>query len=129
MGANNGTGQPYWFRCSKCRMRGDRNDGWSGDVTLTGKIRPHRGKAGARNAHIDREYVCNSCGHKGWSCHIDLAHKAGDHPDLLMENGETYLPSWARAKEKALTRAVGADCEHPDSQIESNALRTKGGCG
>jgi hypothetical protein len=98
MGSNNGTGQPNWFRCSQCRRTTRGGDGgWLGDVELTGRRRPHRGKSGARNTHIDREYVCQSCGHVGWSCHVDLAHKAGDHRDLMIENGETYLPSWARA--------------------------------
>ena len=97
MGANNGTGQPYWFRCSVCRRHGQRDHGWMGGVELTGRKRPHRGKSGARNSHIDREYRCLDCGHVGWSCHVDLAHKAGESPDLMMKDGETYLPSWARA--------------------------------
>ena len=97
MGANNGTGQPYWFRCSKCRRHGQRNDGWLGRVELTGRARRHRGKSGARNAHIDREYRCSDCGHVGWSCHVELADKAGESPDLLMrDDGSTYLPDWSR---------------------------------
>jgi hypothetical protein len=97
MGSNNGTGQPYWFRCSKCRSttRGG-SGGWSADVTLTGRRRPHRGKAGARNSFIDREYECGDCGHVGWSCHVDLAYKAGESPDLQIKDGEDYLPSWGR---------------------------------
>lgn len=97
MGSNNGTGQPYWFRCSKCRstIRGG-NGGWAGDVTLTGRKRPHRGKAGARNSFIDREYTCMTCGHVGWSCHVDLADKAGDHRDLMIKDGVEVLPSWAK---------------------------------
>lgn len=99
MGANNGTGQPYWFRCSKCRRHGGRNDGWVGCVTLTGKKRVHRGKQGARNTFIDREYVCGSCGHTGWSCHIDLAGKAGEHHNFHLEpDGSLSLPSYARLK-------------------------------
>ncbi len=98
MGANNGTGQPNFFRCSKCRstLRGGRNTGWAGCVNLTGRKRPHRGKAGARNSFIDREYVCQDCGHVGWSCHIDLAYKAGDHQDLQIKDGVEVLPSWSR---------------------------------
>lgn len=96
MGSNNGTGQPNWFRCSKCRstLRGG-NGGWAGDVKLTGRKRPHRGKAGARNTFIDREYCCNTCGHTGWSCHVDLARKAGDHLELMIKDGVEVLPSWA----------------------------------
>lgn len=97
MGANNGTGQPNWFRCSKCRstLRGSKG-GWAGDVTLTGRRRPHSGKAGARNSYIDREYECGSCGHVGWSCHIELGYKAGDPRELMLKDGEPVLPSWAR---------------------------------
>lgn len=97
MGANNGTGQPNWFRCSKCRQRAMGDTGWANCVTLTGRKRPHRGKAGARNSFIDREYTCLDCGHTGWSCHIDLAKLAGDHPDLMLDkSGEPFLPSWVK---------------------------------
>jgi predicted RNA-binding Zn-ribbon protein involved in translation (DUF1610 family) len=96
MGANNGTGQPNWFRCSKCRRHGQRDDGWAGGVTLTGRKREHVGKQGARNTYIDRQYRCDSCGHVGWSCHVDLAMKAGEHRELhLADDGSTYLPTWA----------------------------------
>lgn len=94
MGSNNGTGQPNWFRCSKCRstLWGARNDGWASQVELTGRKRPHRGKVGARITHIDREYRCRSCGHVGWSAHIDLCDKAGDHRYLMIKDGVEYLP-------------------------------------
>lgn len=97
MGANNGTGQPYWFRCSQCRstVRGS-DGGWAGDVDLTGRRRPHRGKVGARITSIDREYACRSCGHVGWSAHLDLCIKAGDHRYLQIRDGEAFLPSYAR---------------------------------
>ena len=97
MGSNNGTGQPYWFRCSKCRstIRGG-DGGWLGDAELTGRRREHPGKRGARITGIAREYRCRSCGHVGWSAHIDLCHKMGDHHYARWENGEIVLPSYAR---------------------------------
>lgn len=100
MGSNNGTGQPYWFRCSQCRVHGSRLvGGWAADVTLTGGKRPHRGKAGQRNSFIDREYTCGSCGHKGWSCHIDLAFKAGDHRYLQIKDGVESMPTWVKKED------------------------------
>jgi hypothetical protein len=100
MGSNNGTGQPNWFRCSKCRstVRGGHHCGFANDVELTGEQRPHRSKkGGARITHIDRQYRCLSCGHVGWSCHVELADKAGESPDLMMNaDGTMYLPVWAR---------------------------------
>lgn len=96
MGSNNGTGQPYWFRCSKCRstVRGGHKTGY--DVLLTGRKREHRGKVGARITHIDREYVCLDCGHYGWSAHIELCDYAGDHRYLMFKDGKLHLPSYAR---------------------------------
>jgi len=44
-------------------------------VHLTGRVRPRRQKRyqtiGSRSDHFEREYVC-SCGHVGWSNHLDL---------------------------------------------------------
>lgn len=95
MGSNNGTGQPNYFRCSKCRLtvRGPRH-GW--DVTLTGRRRAHRGKRGARITGIDREYACNDCGHVGWSAHIDLCDRMGDHRYHEWRDGALHLPSYVR---------------------------------
>jgi hypothetical protein len=78
MGANNGTGQPYWFRCSveRSTVRGGLPEDHV--VTLTGRSRPTKGRGGgARVSDRDREYQC-SCGHKGWSRHVDLAMMAGE---------------------------------------------------
>jgi hypothetical protein len=50
-------------------------------VTLTGRQRKARFKRGSapgtRSTFIEREYEC-SCGHVGWSNHIDLARMAGE---------------------------------------------------
>lgn len=96
MGSNNGTGQPNWFRCSKCRTTlRSRDGGWR--ATLTGRKRPHRGKVGARITFVDREYTCDTCGHVGWSAHIDLCRQAGDNRYLQIKNGVESLPNYARA--------------------------------
>ncbi len=99
MGSNNGTGQPYWFRCTKCRstLNASRG-GFAGDVDLTGrKRRVKSNKGGARVTPIMREYRCRNCGHVGWSRHIDLAKKAGEHRYLDMDkDGNLVLPSYAR---------------------------------
>ena len=86
-GANNGTGQPYNFQCSKCRLKKGRAfDDFDrsrlarlGDfrrVKLTGrKWRKNDGACGCRNDNWVREYICDDCGHKGRSRHVDLKEK------------------------------------------------------
>lgn len=77
-GANNGTGQPLSFRCSKCRLvdgaHGARSErGWVSRVKLTGRHKAARhGNAGGRNSTQRREYECLDCRHVGWSRHMDL---------------------------------------------------------
>jgi hypothetical protein len=74
-----GTGSPVAFRChverSTLRRGGEHR------VKLTGRVRPYepRGPMGSRSTFVAREYEC-SCGHVGWSNHIDLAHYA--HPEM-----------------------------------------------
>ena len=77
---------PLNFRCSKCRHRAApfykadrnpyRNDGWL--VNLTGRTRDanRRGDAGGGSDIDAREYECLTCGHIGWSRHIDLKRQA-----------------------------------------------------
>jgi hypothetical protein len=47
-------------------------------VELTGRERPYHRKRhtvkGSRSTEISREYRC-SCGHVGWSNHVDLARR------------------------------------------------------
>lgn len=78
-----GTGSPVWFAChvGRSTIRG----GGDHTVKLTGRIRPSRFSRapGSRSTFVTREYEC-SCGHVGWSNHIDLARLA--HPD--MSNGD-----------------------------------------
>lgn len=85
-GSNAGTGQPLYFQCGKCRLRGGgywrldtsyarwiRKMGKADRITLTGRTRaaPH-GNAFGRSTTRRREYKCLDCGHVGWSRHSDL---------------------------------------------------------
>lgn len=80
MSRSQGTGSPVWFLCPVFRQErsfGLREPHWrSHDIELTGRERPYhpnRGSAlGLRSDTTSREYVC-SCGHRGWSNHVDLA--------------------------------------------------------
>lgn len=78
MGANNGTGQPYWFRCSACRRTHALGGGGHvKDVALTGKTRKYTGgNRGPRGSRTHYQYVCHTCGHEGWSRHVELERKA-----------------------------------------------------
>lgn len=84
MGLSAGPGPPVYFACPKERR--ERNEArWLGEslarvherhrVVLTGRTRPYRsphGSAlGVRSTTTAREYRC-SCGHVGWSNHVDL---------------------------------------------------------
>lgn len=77
---------PYFFECHEARKiyYGTRSS--TGDpvtrtrieraqhrVTLTGRTKPRRHPRGGgfRSSDVQREYRC-SCGHVGWSSHIDL---------------------------------------------------------
>ncbi len=81
MGANNGSGQPYFFMCHGCRrIKGSLGYSDKGSrlaVKLTGRKRyaNRGGNAGGRNSTHAREYKCSDCGHIGWSRHIDLEDK------------------------------------------------------
>jgi hypothetical protein len=72
-GKGAGTGSPVFFFCWASRQVGDSKQGHV--VNLTGRERPYHRKRysakGSRSSDVSREYVC-SCGHIGWSNHIDL---------------------------------------------------------
>jgi len=80
-GKGHGTGSPIAFRCWRERREWRPGLRENHVVTLTGRKRPYQSARysvhGARSDHFAREYVC-SCGHTGWSAHIDLAYMAGD---------------------------------------------------
>ena len=81
MGRSAGTGSPVWFSCAACRRRGSRG---GHNFQLTGRTKPYRssGALGSRSTATSREYRC-TCGHVGWSNHIDLerfAVRQGDTP-------------------------------------------------
>jgi hypothetical protein len=80
MGQSAGAGSPVWFMCYRERQsRGIRDylpGGWVRHrIKLTGRTRPYKppkGSArGTRSTGLSREYEC-SCGHVGWSNHMDL---------------------------------------------------------
>lgn len=79
MGANNGSGWPFYFHCAACKKQpgwGHRatKPGWH--VVRTGRTRPYTGgNLGVRGTKTFHEYFCTDCGHKGWSRHVDLARK------------------------------------------------------
>lgn len=69
-GTNAGTGCPIAFRChGERRLTDERRGGHV--VHVTGRERKAQGNRNARMDVVAREYVC-SCGHTGWSRHIDL---------------------------------------------------------
>ena len=86
-GTNAGTGRPISFQCWKCRRKKGRllegrvrdilgHKGRANRVWLTGNKRDNgNGNAGCGNDIFDREYICDDCGHQGWSRHIELARK------------------------------------------------------
>jgi hypothetical protein len=73
-GTNAGTGQPISFKCAVERRE---NLGLWGrihhQVERTGRSKPYRrlGQGGMRTMRTAFEYRC-SCGHVGWSAHIDI---------------------------------------------------------
>lgn len=76
---SHGTGYPICFFCAEARHIYYRDTGRQAReraehvVTLTGRTRPTKrnGKGHPRKSWTTREYRC-SCGHVGWSSHIDL---------------------------------------------------------
>lgn len=81
-GTNAGTGCPIAFRCHQERRHTidpQRDPNYRNHtVHVTGRERPAGGNRNIRMDTVTREYVC-SCGHTGWSRHIDLA-KRKWHP-------------------------------------------------
>jgi hypothetical protein len=73
MSRSAGTGSPVWFRCWACRSTLVRDT--HSTVELTGRTKPSPRRKhhtlGLRSTMTLREYRC-SCGHVGWSNHIDL---------------------------------------------------------
>jgi hypothetical protein len=79
-GTNAGTGCPIAFACAVARREKAadellRRQPRRHDVVLTGRERPARINRNARMDSVTREYRC-SCGHVGWSRHIDLKLRA-----------------------------------------------------
>lgn len=80
------TGQPHFFRCTRCNRRQSmapgrhpRNTqgawgegGFAKDCVLTGRKRETRSTFGGNMDRYEREYRCSTCGHVGWSRHPQL---------------------------------------------------------
>lgn len=81
MSRSAGTGSPAWFTCTVDRQERFTR---SHQVELTGRERPYQPKRGTaigtRSTFVAREYRC-TCGHVGWSNHVDLARLAGATDD------------------------------------------------
>ena len=75
MGANNGTGNPMYFACAKARKERSYREREGHVVELTGRSKAAGRRGGIRNSDRSREYKC-SCGHVGWSRHVDLERRA-----------------------------------------------------
>jgi len=77
-GTKAGTGQPITFRCWAERRERWQSFHRADDhvMTMTGRSRPYHGHKGGRMTTTAYEYRC-SCGHVGWSAHVDAARKAG----------------------------------------------------
>jgi len=79
MGANNGSGWPLTVRCAKCKRGRDwrRSDTNDTDLVRTGRTKPYKGgNRGVRGLNTFHEYRCLTCGHVGWSRHVDIMRKA-----------------------------------------------------
>lgn len=85
MSRSSGTGSPQWFHCPRWRrLPRDIRHRLTHAIELTGRTRPARfaGAMGSRSTNTSREYAC-SCGHVGWSNHVDLERLAArSHRDL-----------------------------------------------
>ena len=78
MSRSHGTGQPLRFKCSKQRRA--RRSGRAHECWRTGKVRPARARIGGiRVMDHEVEYECATCGHVGWSRHVE----AGQLPVAL----------------------------------------------
>lgn len=73
-GHASGAGSPIFFRCPVERRLGEHV---FHDVERTGRVKPYRPSRalGSRSMHERHEYRCRTCGHVGWTNHIDILKK------------------------------------------------------
>ena len=88
MGKGSGTGSPNFFQCGAYRRENYRTRRGldyrrEHTVKLTGRTKPYNPPRalGSRSTFTSYEYEC-TCGHVGWSNHIELAAMAGDEEAL-----------------------------------------------
>lgn len=78
--AGYGTGYPAFFICARLARRWPRTqrDYDRHEISLTGKTKRNRqspGKGHPRKSYASVQYRC-SCGHEGWTSHIDPSRQA-----------------------------------------------------
>ena len=99
MGRSAGTGSPVWFHCGAARRTRWHERQYT--VTLTGRTRPYKSPKGScigsRSVFTSYEYRCDSCGHVGWSNHMDLAEQAMD-AEAFEKRGYSSRGAQLRAK-------------------------------
>lgn len=76
MSTSHGTGQPIYFKCSKCRsqLRFRHSTRCGRNLVATGKTSKVSGYAARNGGHrvmqMRVQYRCLDCGHVGWSRHV-----------------------------------------------------------
>jgi len=88
VGRSSGAGHPHTLRCAKCKIGRWPRGGTDTDLEATGKTRPLYYRRGfSHTARIGKQcvqYRCRTCGHVGWTQHMD-----GDR--LTKRGGEASL--------------------------------------
>lgn len=93
MSMSQGTGQPHFLKCSKCRstLRNKRSTRNGTNLVATGKTSDVYGRAastgGSRVMRMRVQYRCLDCGHIGWSRHVDAGRLLRNLLSKLQESG------------------------------------------
>lgn len=129
MSRSAGPGSPLAFFCSACRRR----SGWSVarragyDVVRTGRTRKHRSKFGSargvRSLGVAHEYRCRSCGHIGWSAHVDMERKPRTCGGKGRAQGEAE-PTMTEGEYQAFDHEAG-DPAREEADVSEKKARVK----